>query len=239
MPKLLIADSSDIFTAALASALDERFDICVCADGNTALAQLEQMQPDILILNLMLPYKDGLTLLQEATYQPPVIMAITMHLSAYVEQAVTDLGIDYTLIAPSVKTVVLRLEDLCRQYSGLPACASLADRVVHHLRQLNFPTHLDGYQQLCVALPLFTRNPQQFLTKELYPAVARHFGCKDHRAVEHSIRKAIQAAWRHRDNAVWRKYFSLGAHGSLPCPTTKEFLCRMAEVLRSETGLDE
>lgn len=233
MQTLLIADSSDVFTSALTSSLGGRFAITVCADGPSALEHLQQAHPDILILNLMLPYMDGLSVLQETDFHPTVILAITMHVSAYVEQAVTALGIDYTMIAPSVEAVVLRLNDLVRQNAAPPTGTDLPGRVIHHLHQLGIPTHLDGYQQLCVALPLFVQNPQQFLTKELYPAVARLCGSKDSRAVEHSIRKAIQAAWKHRDNAVWRKYFT---RGLTHCPTTKEFLCRLAELLRSDAG---
>ena len=237
LQKLLIADSSDIFTGALASALGDCFDIRICADGPSALELLQQDRPDILILNLMLPYKDGLTLLQETSYHPPVILAITMHLSAYVEQTVTALGIDYTMIAPSVDAVALRLKDLAKQNAAPPESDDLSTSAIHHLHRLHVPTHLDGYRQLCIALPLFAQNPQQFLTKELYPAVAKLCGCKDSRSVEHSVRKAIQAAWKQRDNALWRKYFPLNSQGWISCPSNKEFLCRLAEILRSEAGL--
>lgn len=237
MRKLLIADSSEVFTSALVRALDDRFHIHISADGPSALELLQQEQPDVLILNLMLPYIDGLTLLQQTKYLPPVILAITMHLSAYVEQTVTALGIDYTLIAPSVDTVVMRLEDLTKQYMPPQENTDLHSRVTHHLHQLNLPTHLDGYRQLCIALPLFAQNPHQLLTKELYPAVAKHCGCKDARSVEHSIRKAIQAAWKQRDNALWRKYFPLNSQGWISCPSSKEFLSRLAEVLRSESSV--
>ena len=64
--KLLIADSSEIFTGALTAALGDRFDIHVCGDGPSALDALQQEQPDILILNLLLPYKDGLTFCRKA-----------------------------------------------------------------------------------------------------------------------------------------------------------------------------
>ena len=237
MQKLLIADSSDIFTAALEAALRNQFQIETCSDGQTALGLLEQQQPDILILNLMLPYKDGLTVLQETTYQPPVILAITMHLSAYVEQTVAALGIDYTLIAPSVETVVRRLQDLMKQYTAVAEPADPQAQTLHHLHMLNVPAHLDGYRQLCLALPIFARNPQQLLTKELYPHVAKLCGCKDGRSVEHSIRKAIFAAWQHRNNALWRKYFTPSSTGRISCPTNKEFLCRLAELLCTDSIL--
>ena len=234
MQKLLIADSSEIFTSALAGALREQFQVRTCADGQTALEMLSQYQPDILVLNLMLPHTDGLTVLQETAFHPPVILAVTMHMSAYVEQAVTDLGVDYTMIAPSVEAVVLRLRDLLKHYTDQADLADPYARTVYHLRLLNIPSHLDGYRQLCVAIPLFLQNPKQLLTADLYPAVAQLCGCKDGRSVERSTRKAIQTAWQHRDNAIWRKYFPLGPRGRIACPTNKEFICRLVEILNEE-----
>ena len=234
MQKLLIADGSSIFSSVLANALQDRFQITVCADGKTALELLQKEQPDALILNLMLPHTDGLTVLQKSAFHPRVILAITMHLSSYVEQSIAALGIDYTMVCPSVEAVVTRLDDLTRQ-SSLPAeSIDLHALIKHHLHILNMPTHLDGYRQLCLALPMFTENPQQLLTKELYPEVAKQWGSKDGRSVEHSIRKAIQAAWHQRDNALWRKYFAVNHQGHIPCPTNKEFICRLAEILRIE-----
>lgn len=234
MQKLLIADGSVIFSSVLANALQDRFQITVCADGKTALELLQKEQPDALILNLMLPHTDGLTVLQKSAFHPRVILAITMHLSSYVEQSIAALGIDYTMICPSVEAVVTRLDDLTRQSSLSAESIDLHALAKHHLHILNMPTHLDGYQQLCLALPMFTENPQQLLTKELYPEVAKQWGSKDGRAVEHSIRKAIQAAWHQRDNALWRKYFAVNHQGHIPCPTNKEFICRLAEILRTE-----
>ena len=234
MQKLLIADASVIFSSVLANALQDRFQITVCADGKTALELLQKEQPDALILNLMLPHTDGLTVLQKSAFHPRVILAITMHLSSYVEQSIAALGIDYTMVCPSVEAVVTRLDDLTRQ-SSLPAeSIDLHTLTKHHLHILNMPTHLDGYRQLCLALPMFTENPQQLLTKELYPEVAKQWGSKDSRSVEHSIRKAIQAAWHQRDNALWRKYFAVNHQGHIPCPTNKEFICRLAEILRTK-----
>lgn len=237
MQKLLIADSSDIFISALETALKGQFQIITCADGNTLKELLVREQPDILILNLLLPYVDGLTVLKTSPFRPPLIMAITMHLSAYVQHSVIELGIDYTMICPSVGAVVQRLQDLQREYSPPAAHMEPEEQAVHHLHLLGFQTHLDGYRQLRLALPIFARNPQQLLTKELYPAVAKICGCKDGRNVEHSIRKAIQAAWRHRDHAIWRKYFADGVRGAVPCPSNKEFICRLAEILNTHNAL--
>ena len=163
----------------------------------------------------------------------PVTLAITNHISAYIAQSVTALGVDYTLITPSVDAVVSCLQDFIQQYSSPNDALDIHAQVVHHLRLLGIPTHLDGYRQLCLALPEYAANPQQRLTKELYPAVAALCQCVDGRSVEHSIRKAIRSAWLHRDNAIWRKYFPMGSGGSIPCPTNKAFICRLAELLHT------
>ena len=231
LQKVLIADNSRIFTDALSEMLQAKYQVMICADGKTAMECITSWKPDVLILNLMIPYVDGITLLQELEYHPPVIMAITTHMTVYVEQAVSDLGIDYTMIAPSVRTVARRLEDLLAHYTAPSEDNDIHAQILHHLHLLNVPTHLDGYRQLCLALPLFLENPNQFLTKELYPEVAKRSGCKDGRSVEHSIRKAIYAAWKHRDNANWRKYFPLGPQGKIPCPSNKVFICRLVEIL--------
>ena len=235
MQKLLIADSSHIYADALTAALREQFEIRTCTDGQQLLALLPEYRPDILIVNLLLPHIDGITVLRTSSYHPPVVLAIAMYLSAFIQRSIAELGIDYTLIAPSVKTVISQLYTLLDSYAQPPASADLQTQITHHLRLLNIPGHVDGYRYLCFALPMLLENPQQFITKELYPAIAKNCDCRDGRNVEHSIRTAIRSAWLHRDNAIWRKYFTLGPQGSIPCPSNKEFLFRLAELLNEET----
>ena len=232
MLKLLIADSSEPFTDALSEIFRNEFDLKICQDGETALELLVEFQPDVLILNLMLPFKDGLTVLQESAHKPKVILAITPYVNAYIEQVATGLEVQYIMIMPTVNSLRIRLMDMIA--TTITSKEGPVGQAVVHLHILNFLTHLDGYQQLCLGLPIFVQNPQQLLTKELYPAIAQQCNRKDGRSVEHSIRKAIQAAWSQRDNATWRKYFSLNSLGHIPCPTNKEFICRLAQVLTTE-----
>ena len=94
MQTLLIADGSESFVSMLIGELGAQFQIRTCADGEEALKLLPQYQPDILILNLMLPYVDGLMVLQKCSFRPSLILTTTMYMSAYVEQAVHALEID-------------------------------------------------------------------------------------------------------------------------------------------------
>ena len=231
MRKLLIADSSEPFSAALADAFCCDFEVQVCSDGETALESLLSFQPDVLILNLQLPFKDGLTVLQEAAHLPPYILATTSYLSPYVERCAASLGVAYTMITPAVSALRVRVMDIVHQKKAILEPADLIAEATKHLHILNFQTHLDGYQQLCSAIPLFYADPHQRLSKELYPAVAIRCGCKDFRSVEHSIRKAIVAAWKARNHVVWAKYFPPDEYGTQACPTNKAFISRIAQML--------
>lgn len=232
MLKLLIADPSDGFTDALEDIFKNDFHIKVCHDGESALELLLSFQPDALVLNYQLPYKDSFTLLQESVWRPPIILGITPSASDYVINRSVELGVQFLLFSPTIQTVRVRLLDLIASV-GKPKM-TLADQTVFHLHTLNFQTHLDGYQQLCVGIPLFAQSPGMRLSKELYPAIAQKFGASDARTVEHSIRKSIEAAWRHKDPLVWLKYFPADDNGRIPCPSNKVFLSRLAEMLIPE-----
>lgn len=229
MRKLLIVDASKPFTDALTDVLKNEFDLQICHDGENALKMLLSFQPDVLVLNLMLPYKDGLTLLRESAHRPKIILAVTPYINAYIEQVAAGLGVQYLMIMPTVNALRVQLMDMVT--TAVPLKETLTGQTAVHLHILNFPTHLDGYQQLCVGIPILAREPSLRLSKELYPAIAEYFGLPDPRTVEHSIRKAIASAWAHKDSAVWAKYFPPRPDGVIPCPSNKAFLCRVAELL--------
>ena len=229
MYKLLIADSSEPYTDALKEIFVNEFQLQLCHDGETALEMLLDFRPDVLILNLMLPFKDGLTVLQESAHKPKVILAISPYINPYIEQVAANLGIQYIMIMPTVNALRVRLTDMIA--TTITTKENLSAQTVVHLHILNFLTHLDGYQQLCVGIPIFASNPNMRLSKELYPAIAKHFGLPDARTVEHSIRKAIASAWERKDATVWAKYFPPDATGAIPCPTNKAFISHLAEML--------
>ena len=232
MHKLLIAEASEPFSDALEEIFRNEFELRVCHDGETALELLQSFQPEVLILNFMLPFKDGLTVLQQSAHRPEVILGISPYMNAYTEQTATTLGVQYTMIMPTVQALRVRLMDMVATITREKPTPAQQTAIFLHM--LGFHTHLDGYQQLCLAIPLYAQDPEVRLSKELYPAIARQVGCRDGRSVEHSIRKAIEAAWKRRNRIVWAKYFTPNPSGDISCPTNKAFICRMAELLKEQ-----
>lgn len=70
----------------------------------------------------------------------------------------------------------------------------------------------------------------QSITKELYPSVARQFGCNSAQ-VERSIRNAIQGAWNQRNDSLWAQIFQPDETGTVPRPSNATFITRLADRL--------
>lgn len=93
------------------------------------------------------------------------------------------------------------------------------------LRELGIPVHRIGYRQLCMAIPLYSQDVTQSITKELYPSIASQFGYSDWHPVERAIRSAICVAWERRDPNLWNRYFP----GYSKVPSNKIFILELAD----------
>ena len=93
MLKLLIADPSEGVTDILSEMFCNDFDLRICHDGESALETLNAFQPDALLINLQLAYKDGLTVLQESAHCPKVILASVPYMNPYLAAKAEEVGI--------------------------------------------------------------------------------------------------------------------------------------------------
>lgn len=227
---LLIADSNEDFQLALAETLQGRYRVRCCGTGKEALAILRKEHCNILVLDLTLPELDGISLLQAAVEEGiyPMVLAVTPFLNGYVLEAANRLGVGYLMRKPcDVRATAARIADL--SHSLHPPHSGQDSRAFVSTLLLSFGicTKHDGYAYLQEAILLMADDPRQAVTKELYPAVAAIYGCKG-KLVERSIRSALDAAWKHRDNQVWQQYFPPSAKR----PTNTVFITRLAESLR-------
>lgn len=233
--KLLIADNDDIFRTALADALKMRYEVLCCRDGKEALSLLQQENPDIFVLDLLLPKLDGISLLHAAAQAGifPKIFAVTSFFNTYILNALAQLDIFYLMRKPcDIAATVARIDDPQPELSLPAKCpASSKIAVIHLLHTLGIPAKLDGYTYLQEAIVLFIQDPSQSITKELYPAVARRCGSAAMH-VERSIRNAISAAWCCHDDALWQQIFPANSSGCLSRPTNGTFISQLAEYLR-------
>ena len=232
MQKLLIADCSEEYRTALTAALQDRYHIRCCRTGTEAWTLLHQERPDILLLDLMLPELDGITLLERicADGIHPMVLALTPLWTDYVYGCTQQLGVEYVMRKPcDINAIVSRVRDLSQRLKPLPAKPDPENYITETLLTLGFSTKHNGFSYLRDALLLMSKKPSQSVTKELYPAVAHNFGCRKDN-VERSIRTAMDYAWYHGDQTVWHRYFPDASQR----PTNAVFLSRITEALLRE-----
>ena len=110
--KLLIAVKSGNMADDLLAALS-KYEIHICATGADALAMLETLRPEILLLDLSLPVIDGLTLLRSIHYRPKYILALTNVATPVVLQAAADAGVQDMIFLPcTVRHIIKHLNAL-------------------------------------------------------------------------------------------------------------------------------
>lgn len=234
--KLLIAESAEELRSALLDMFRGSFQILCCADGYEAQKQLPRFRPDVMVVDVMLPGIDGLSLVQWALEQGlrTRVLLTTRLASDYVMDAAARLGVGYVMLKPwDTGAMASRVEDLSR--SLVPA-GILGDdpevQVSGLLLTLGLRPKLRGFACLREAVLISAGEEHLSVTKVLYPEVAKRCGCESVH-VERNIRSAIDAAWAVRDEKVWRLYFTPDGAGNLARPTNAAFISRLADSIRT------
>src|SRR5215469_10786286 len=64
-PLILVGEDEEDMAAFVAAQLKEQFDVLIASDGQYAIDMTRQYQPDLLVLDMMMPEKDGLQVCRE------------------------------------------------------------------------------------------------------------------------------------------------------------------------------
>lgn len=226
MHKILIAVSSKTIASVLAERLSPQWDIRICSDSDSATYALQTEHPDALILDLFLTGKNGLSVLADCFPDlPPAIVALTPILNSYTEACAARWGVDYIFQVP----VDIDLLVACLGSVSIFRTIA-AKRLAQHLRVLGVTTNYHGYFHLLVGIPYFAEDFEQHLGKEIYSRIGERLSM-DPRAVEKDIRTAVKAAWKNHRVATWGKYFPIDEAGDVACPTNKEFISTLAQLI--------
>ena len=237
MRKVLIADNSEEFAEELADILRGQCLIRSCTTGSQALEQLRRSRPDLLVMDVMLPELDGVSLLQAIRNEglDVTILVLTRSAVPYVMDAVDRYEVDYVMMKPcKMDALRQRILDLASQErEDRVSMPDMRNTVTNLLLSLRFSTKLRGYSCTREAVLYLMRDPEMSLTKELYPAVAQL--CDGNAVqVERAIRGAIKSAWKNKDETIWPQLFSPCADGTIPRPSNAVFLTRLADQLLLE-----
>lgn len=240
MLKLLIADGTEAFRLALTENLRERYMVRACQEGYETLEAMLSFKPDLVVLDLMLPGLEGISVLQRAAESgvEPVVLATTGYFSEYISDAISRLNVGYVMVKPcDVQAATARLLDLAERMKE-PPLAQPDDRtlVSNLLLALGIATNLRGYSYLRDAILAEIREPGQQVTKTLYPDVGKPYGATGIQ-VERAIRTAIDKAWAWRNAELWKQYFLGNGMGASLKPSNAVFICTLADHIRNNRPL--
>ena len=161
---VFIADSAEDFCSGLTAAL-QRADgfhvVGTALDGEQAVRMIEERRPEVLVLDLMLPKKDGISVLKAIAHmeRKPITLATSAFVTEYVSMAAANLGVRYLMLKPCDMTAIaerleeirggesLRLTD--RRRTDKTSIESLVTGIIH---EIGVPAHIKGYQYLREAI---------------------------------------------------------------------------------------
>ncbi|WP_010650805.1 sporulation transcription factor Spo0A [Oceanobacillus massiliensis] len=219
-------------------------------NGRDCLAMLEQKEPDVLILDIIMPHIDGLAVLntlrsKELKKRPNVIMLTAFGQEEVMKKAV-DLGASYFVLKPFDME---NLADQVRQVKGntsiSPAISKSAKverkkqdleaNITNIIHEIGVPAHIKGYMYLREAITMVYNDIELLgsITKVLYPDIAKKFNTTASR-VERAIRHAIEVAWSRGNIDSISALFGYTINISKAKPTNSEFIAMVADRLRLE-----
>ncbi len=242
---VIIADNAEEFCSSLTAALQrtEGFQVLGTAnDGEQALRTVLEKKPDVLVLDLMLAKKDGLSVLKSlaAMEHPPVTLATSRFVTDYVASAAANLGARYLMLKPCDMTALVeRLEEIRGGETQRPPVLgrskqpSIETMVTNIIHEIGVPAHIKGYQYLREAIIIAVEDMDVInaITKVLYPQVAKTFQTTPSR-VERAIRHAIEVAWDRGDLDTLQRFFGYTVSNTKGKPTNSEFIALIADKLQ-------
>lgn len=246
--KILVADDNKDFCELLKEYLNQQEDFIltgIAYNGQEALELIEQHNPDVVILDIIMPHLDGIGVLEKLSAgtvnpRPKVIMLTAFGQETFTQRAM-DLGADYYVLKPfDFSVLATRIRQLAdgfnvAQYVTPVKPRNLDIAVTNIIHEMGVPAHIKGYHYLRDAILMVINeiNLLGAVTKELYPMIAQKYNTTPSR-VERAIRHAIELAWDRGNVEMMTKFFGYTINLERGKPTNSEFIAMVADKLRIE-----
>lgn len=246
--RVLIADTNSDFRTGLRDCLIKSgYDsIKECNDGNEAIRAAESFCPDAVILDILLPSKDGVEVISKIKsmkFAENTVFIITASVcNPTMLSDAMSAGADYCMLKPcEYSAIVSKIsKTLAKNIRKTPenTIADMETQITKIIHQIGVPAHIKGYQYLRTAILMTIKNSDLInsITKELYPSVAKTYGTTSSR-VERAIRHAIEVAWDRGDVDVINSYFGYTVQSTRGKPTNSEFIALISDNLRLKNKL--
>ena len=235
IPKILLADNSEEFRLLLRRTLEDTGEFQVVGDtgdGDEAWELIQKTKPDVVVMDMILPGLDGMSLLQRIPKEIKCIV-LSAFCSQNMVQELTRMGAWYFIPKPAHMDSLLDRIRQATHDSSVLSLPTLEAEVTAILHEVGVPAHIKGYQYLREAIIIVVQNMDAInaVTKVLYPEVAKRFNTTPSR-VERAIRHAIEVAWDRGDLETLQGYFGYTVNSAKGKPTNSEFIAMIADRIR-------
>ena len=214
-------------------------------DGMEAIEMIEKgfSDFDLMILDLIMPRKDGLYVLEqlkEKQIEKPVIIGTSFNADETISR-VSKFNPKHFILKPFD---MVDLEEKIMDAVNFESESDSKINTYHNnleisvtklLHGLGVPSHIKGYQYIREGVILMYERPDIVgaITKELYPEIACKFDTTVSR-VERAIRHAIEVSWNRGDIDLMEEIFGHSVDYDRAKPTNSEFIVTVSDKLRLE-----
>ncbi|MGL5347416.1 MAG: sporulation transcription factor Spo0A [Peptostreptococcaceae bacterium] len=263
--KIVLADDNKDFCQVLKEYLSNESDIeilGIAKDGIEALDLVKKTQPDLLVLDVIMPHLDGLGVIEKLNGmnlpKMPKIIVLSAVGQDKITQTAINLGADYYIVKPFDFVIFInRIRELVSNRSNhieqkprthadiqmtrsdfVKNVGNIETEITNIIHEIGVPAHIKGYLYLREAIKMVIDNVELLgaVTKELYPSIAKKFNTTPSR-VERAIRHAIEVAWSRGKVDTINQLFGYTVHNTKGKPTNSEFIAMIADKLRLEHSM--
>lgn len=211
-------------------------------DGEQGIEMIDKEKDhyDVIVLDLIMPKKDGLYVLEEMKQRgisKKVIVATSYNASEVIRE-VSEYGVSYFILKPfELPDLEKRILETNRKKESSKNIDfyynNLQVSITKMLHELGIPSHIKGYQYIREGIGIIFERPETIggITKELYPELADKFDTTVSR-VERAIRHAIEVSWNRGNWTLMEEIFGHSVDIDKAKPTNSEFIVTIADKLR-------
>ena len=219
---------------------EEAFELVGFArDGKEAIKLAQKAEPDVVILDLVLPEIDGIGVMQRLKgmhlENSPLVVVLTDNPSPDMARLAYEQGAELIMRNPfdpaNLAEQIKRLMEIKElNKTGENACTNTDEyKIISFLNSMGMPSHLIGYQFLVDALLMAMEKPDtlSMITKKMYPRIASKNKTSGEN-VERRIRHVIEVSWQH--SGKLKEMFG----NNIKRPTNTEFIASILQRIRLE-----
>lgn len=233
---------------------DELNVVGTAKDGEEAYNVIKTKEPDVVLLDIIMPKLDGLDVLDRVRNDKSIKKHPTfIMISAIGQERITEdafnRGADYYIMKPFDNDMVLnRIKHVkgnaqnrnmeLRKVNAYEKAEEFGERnleadVTEIIHEIGVPAHIKGYQYLRDAIIMSVNDMDMLnsITKILYPTIAKKYQTTSSR-VERAIRHAIEVAWSRGKMDTIDEMFGYTIHNGKGKPTNSEFIALITDRIR-------